>query len=359
MLDMSDEALAIVLGDQTIRIRAESWLGGRLLADAIPIVDCTESRDRSLAVPERVVLRVPRRDRGVDWDPGADPAHPLAAYGQQLRIDYGVEVGRHTEWINRGWFLIERSETDGDDVQVDCLGLLSLIDEARFVAPFQPASGDTLASTTRALVEPALTAVIDSSLADRAVPLGMQWDEDRLAALSEVLAAWPADAHVTEDGVLLVEPLDDTGTPVLDLTDGVGGTVIRWQGSTSREGAYNAVVASGEDANGNQVQGVVYDDQGGPFRYGGPFNPLPVPYRMHSPLLRTITECRKAAMTTLLRLRRTAARKLTVTMLPHPGLVLGDVVSVTGAGLVGQACVIDALTLPYSTEAMTLTVRVI
>ncbi|MER7517771.1 DUF5047 domain-containing protein [Streptomyces sp. NPDC126499] len=356
---MSDEALAIVRGDQKMRIRAESWLGGQLLADEIPIAAGSETRDHSMAVPERITLRVPRRDRGTDWAP-LTPDHPLATYGQQLRIDYGIEVGNHTEWINRGWFLIDDSSTDGDEVELTLLGLLSLIEEARFVAPFQPSSTDTLGSVVRALVEPALTAVIDGGLTDRAVPLGMQWDDDRMAALTEVVAAWPADARVTEDGVLVVEPLDESGTPVFDLTEAADGTVVRWQGSASRDGAYNAVVASGEDASGNQIQGVAYDQQGGsPFRYGGNFNPLPVPYRMHSPLLRTITECRTAANTALQRLRRNASRKLTVTTLPHPGLMTGDVVSVTGAGLTSQPCIIDAFTLPYTTEAMTLTVRVI
>ncbi|WP_327378018.1 DUF5047 domain-containing protein [Streptomyces sp. NBC_01216] len=359
MLDMSDRAQAVVQRSHTMHIRAEAWLGGRLLADSIPIADGTETRDRSLAVPERITLTVPRTDRGTRWDP-IEPDAPLAAYGQQLRIDYGVDTGGHTEWINRGWFLVSEAETDEETVTVTALGLLALIDEAKFTAPFQPASGDTLASTVRALVEPALTVLVDSSLTDRAVPLGMQWDDDRIAALHEVLGAWPADARVTEDGYLQIEPLTDTGTPLLDLTDGVGGTVVHWQGTASRDGAYNAVVAAGEDAAGNQVQGVAYDQTtGSPLRYGGPFSPLPVPYHMYSPLLRTISQCRTAAATTLTRLRRTASRRLTITCVPHPGLMTGDVVTVTGAGLVSQPCVIESLSLPYSPGAMTLTVRVI
>ncbi|MFF3848053.1 DUF5047 domain-containing protein [Streptomyces sp. NPDC002328] len=360
MLEMSDQALAIVQRSFTMRIRAESWLGGQLLADSIPIADGSETRDRSLAVPERITLTVPARDRGVDWDPGADPAHPLAAYGQMLRIDYGVEVGSHTEWINRGWFLITDTETGDDTVTVTAQGLLTLIQEADFVAPFQPSSTDTLASVARALVEPALTVSIDSTLTDRAVPLGMQWDTDRLGSLNEVLDAWPADAGVTEDGYLLIEPLSDSGSPVLALTDGVGGTVVKWQGSSSRDGAFNAVVAQGEDSSGNQIQGVAYDRvAGSPFRYGGNFSPLPVPYRMQTPLLRTVAQCRDAAAAGMTRLRRTASRKLSVTMLPHPGLMTGDVVSVTGAGLTAEPGIVESLSLPYSPSAQTLTVRVL
>jgi hypothetical protein len=359
MLEMSDAALAIVQGNFDMQIRAESWLGGQLLADSIPIATGDETRDRSLAVPERITLTVPRRDRGTQWDP-LTPDHPLASYGQQLRIDYGVDVGGHMEWINRGWFLIDESDTDGDDVSVTVLGLLSLVEEAKFVAPFQPSSTDTLVSVTRALVEPALTVDVDSALTDRAVPLGMQWDDDRLGALHEVLGAWPADARVTEDGYLKIEPLADATVPVLALTDGVGGTVVRWQGSASRDGAFNAVVAQGEDSAGTQIQAVTYDtDPASPFRYGGAYNPLPVPHTFNSPLLTSLSQCRSAAIATLQRLRRTASRRLQVQLVPHPGLMIGDVVSVTGAGLTAASCVIEQMSLPYSTEAMTLNVRVL
>lgn len=359
---MSDEALAIVQRSFTMRIRAESWLGDTLLADDIPIADGTESRDRSLNIPEQVSLTLPRRHRGFDWSPGTDPMHPLAAYGQQLRIDFGVDIGGgQTEWINRGWFLITESSTDHDTVSVTCAGLLSLIDEAKLVAPFQPSSADTLATIIRALVEPALTTIFDGTLTDRAVPIGMQWDTDRLAAVVEVLNAWPADATVTEDGYLFIGPITDSGSPVLAVTDDPAtGTVIQWQGGSSRDGAFNAVVAQGEDSAGNQIQGVVYDlDSASPYFYGGAFNPFPVPYSYQSSLLTTVSQCRSSAAATLKRLRRTSARRLSVTMVPHPGLVTGDIVTVTGAGLTAASCVIETLSLPYSPGEMSLTVRVL
>ncbi|WP_416976725.1 DUF5047 domain-containing protein [Streptomyces sp. T028] len=353
---MSALALAAVQRSHTMRVRVESWRDGELLADDVPVDTGGEDRDRSLTVPEQVKLTVPRRDRGVDWDPGAATDHPLASYGQQLHISYGVDIGDAFEWIDRGWFLVSNTEPDDDSVSVSCEGLLSLVDEAKFVAPFQPSG--TLVSTVRALVEPALTVAFDGTLVDRSVPVGMQWDSDRLAALNEVLDAWPAVPRVTEDGYLLIEPLVDSGTPVLSLTDGTGGTVVRWLGNSSRDGAFNAVVARGEDADGNQIQGVAYDlDTASPYWYGGPFSPLPVPYLFESPLLTTVAQCRTAAQTTLARLRRSASRMLTVRMVPHPGLVPGDVVSVTGAGLTAQPCVIEKQSLPYAPGEMQLTVR--
>jgi hypothetical protein len=355
---MSDAALAVVQRSFAMEMRAEAWLGDELLTADIPIADGGEDRDRSLAVPERVTLTVPRRDRGVTWDPGADPRHPLAAVGQRIRVDYGVHVGGSVEWLNRGWFLTTATSADGDTVSVTAQGLLTLIDEAKLAAPFQPSGG--LTSTLRGLVEPALSVSVAGGLTDRDVPEGMQWDSDRLGAVHEVLDAWAADAAVTEDGVLQVAPLDDTGDPVLSLTDGTGGTVVRWQAASGRDGAYNAVICQGEDPDGNQIQGVVYDIDGrSPYRIGGPFSPLVVPYTVSSPLMTTVAQCRLAAATTLARLRRTAARRLEVTMVPHPGLMLGDIVAVTGAGLTAAPCTVEKLGLPYRPGQQSLAVRVL
>lgn len=359
MLDMSDDALAVVQRSFTMQMRVESWLDGTLLADDIPVQDGSESRDRSLNIPESISLTVPRYDAttGLSWDPVAED-HPLAAYGQQLHISYGVDVGGDFEWINRGWFLITDSSTDGDTVSVTAQGLLYLIDEAKFATAFQPSG--TLASTVQSLVEPALTVTFDGTLVDRAVPTSISWDEDRLGGLNEVLDAWPAAGRVTEDALLLIEPISDSGSPVLAITDGEGGTVVRWSGDTSRDGAFNVVVAQGEDSAGNQIQGVAYDtDPNSPFSIGGPFSPLPVPYTFASTLLTTIAQCRTAAAATLLRLRRTASKKLSATIVPHPGLMTGDIVTVTGAGLTAASCMIETLGLPYSPGEMTLTLRVI
>ncbi|MFI0718928.1 DUF5047 domain-containing protein [Streptomyces sp. NPDC021224] len=358
---MSDAALAIVGGSYTMEMRVSSWLGDELLADDIPIADGSETRDRSLAVPEQVSLSVPRRDRGVSWEP-LRPTDPLAAYGQTLHVDYGIDVGGGFEWIRRGIYLISESTAGDDQVQVTCEGLLSWIVEAQLVAPFQPAG--TLASTVRSLVEPALTVQVDTSLTDRAVPLGLEWDSDRMGALQEVLTAWPAACRVTEDGLLLVEPVrdDSPGPPVLALTDGVGGTVMRWSGSTTRDGAYNCVVASGEDSAGNQLTGTAYDnDSASPYWIGGAFSPLPVPLLYSSSLLSTVDQCRAAAATRLTTLRRTASRRLSVTCLPHPGLITGDIVSITSAefGLTNAIASIETLDLPYSPGQMTLDVRIL
>lgn len=355
MIPLTQEAASVLTRSYGLRLSVESWLGDQLLADDIPVDAGSEEVDRSLRVPERVTLTVPRYDRGVGWSPTSDD-HPLAANGQRLRVQVGIALdGGRVEWLQRGWFVVEETTADRDSVSVTAVGLLALIDEARLVSPYQPSG--TIASTLRGLVEPALTVTYDAALVDRAVPSGINFDEDRLAALMELLDAWGADAYVTEDGYLSVVPAVQAAVPVLSLTDGVGGTVIEAIGSSTREGAYNVVVARGTASDGGQVQGVAYDALG-PKRFGGDFNPLPVPYYYSSPLLTTVAQAASAAQTVLARMRRTTSREFTVRTVPHPGLQVGDVVSLTVGGDTALPCSVEALTLPYTADGGAQTLRV-
>jgi hypothetical protein len=364
VIPLSTAAQAAIQGSYVQRLRVESWLDDELLAEDVPVSDGAEEIDCTLKVPERVTLTVPRFDRGVSWDP-LDATDPLAPYGQRLRVSLGIDLGNdQIEWLERGWFYIANSDTDGDTVRVEARGLLGLIEEARFTAPFQ-ATG-TFGSTLRALIEPALTADMSAELTDRAVPSSMSWDEDRIGALSELLDAWPADARVYGEGILQVMPavdeMETDAVAVGSLTDGQKGTVVQWSGTATRDGKYNAVVARGQKSDGSQIQAVAYDTESS-LHYGGPFNPLPVPYLYFSPLLTTKTQCAKAARSILARLRRGGDRIVTATMVPNPAVQCDDVLSVTAEnkGLSGALCRVDGMHLPYTPDggAMGLTLRVI
>lgn len=357
MIELSALSTSALTGSYKLRLMAESWLDDELLSDNVPISSATEETDRTLAVPERVTLTVPRTVRGVSWSPVTED-HPLAANGQRLRVQLGIDLGPlGVEWFQRGWFVVRDARAEGDSVNVTAVGLLSLIQEARLVSPYQPSG--TLVSTLRGLIEPALTVEVDNGLTDRSVPSGINYDEDRLGAVHELLDAWPADAYVTPEGFLQVQPAADPDeTPVLTLTQGQGGTVIQAVGSSTREGGFNTVVARGTGPNGEQVQGVATVTTG-PRRLGGPFNPLPVPYFFPSPLLTTIAQAQAAARTVLARLRREAALTFTAEIVPHPALQVGDVVSITTEDYDGLLCTVEALNLPWTADggAQTLTLR--
>jgi hypothetical protein len=353
VITLSTAATSALTRSYARHLSVQSWLGPTLLSDDVPVDTASEETDRALTVPERVTLTVPRLARGESWSP-VDDDHPLACNGQRLLVRLGIGVGTSIEWIQRGWFLVQDATADGDTVTVTAVGLLALIDEARLVSPYQPAG--TLVSTLRGLVEPALTVVVDTALTDRSVPTGVNYDEDRLGAVLELADAWPASLAVAADGSLHAAPVTQSTTPVLTLTDGSGGTVIKATGDSTRDGAYNTVVARGTASDGGQVQGVSTLTTG-PLRAAGPFNPLPVPYFYSSPLLTTVNQCKAAADTILARLQRQAGRTYTITTVPHLGLQGGDVVTVDVEGYAGLATV-ESLTLPYKGgDVATLKVR--
>lgn len=345
MITLTDVAQDVLTRSYRYYVRAESWLGDELLAADIPIETGSEESDGTLRIPERVVLTVPREVDGFSWSPQSD-RHPLAANGQRLRVELGIGLANaEVEWFTRGWFLVHDTDTSGDTVTVTATGLYTYLDEARLVTPYQPSG--TLASTLLGLVEPALTVDIDTGLVDRAVPAAVNYDEDRLGAVLELLDSWPATASVTNEGYLSVIPAVVSTTSVLSLTDGTGGTVIKSSGSSTREGAANVIVARGTAADGGQVQGVAYDFTSGPKSITGQFNPLPVPEFFDSPLLTSVLQCQAAARTRLARRQKRAARGFDVEMVPHPALQLDDVVDLTTRDFTALVCVVESMTLPY------------
>jgi hypothetical protein len=362
MITVSSDAQSVLAGAGFVyKVAVESWRGGVLLADNVPIASGGEETDRSIAVPERATFRVPRVKDGVDWTP-TSPISPLAAKGQHLHVKLGIGLRQGaTEWLTRARLLIYETEPDGDALSVTAVGRLELVNQARLISPFQPTG--TFLSTLRALVEPALTVVTEGGLVDRAVPAGINYDEDRLGAVNELLDSWPAQAFVDPEGYLRVSPPSTSTTPVLTLTEDGVRTIITLEGSSDRSGGANVIVARGQDSTGAQVQGVAYIVTG-PDAYGGPYNPLPVPFFFQSPLLTTTGEATAAALTIRDRRQRQTATTYTVTIPPNPTIQAGDVVGLTSTrlGLAAVPCVVDRLSLPYaalkgSMPAMALTVR--
>ncbi len=350
MIDVSDTVRAILGGSYEYRFNAQAWLGDELLATDVPVTAGSEETDRSLRVPERLTLTVPKRAFGTDWTP-SDEDSPLAANGQTLKISLGIGQGPDgIAWFQRGEFLIQETDQadDGETLTVTAVGLLALIDEARFIAPFQPTG--TVAATARALVEPALTIDMTAAPADKALPSSpVNFDVDRLAAFYELIDTWPASVRMNEGGYLQVLPddLPTTADIVAAYTSGTGGTVITAAGKSTRDGAFNAVLATGYQPDGTEVRGTQYVPTG-PWAYpGGQANPLPVPYVYSSPLIGDRAGAYSAARSIMRnKLRQAARRAYSITAVPDPTLQIGDVVTITCDYGTDLLCTVEAISLP-------------
>jgi hypothetical protein len=358
MIDVPDAARSVIdSGTFTYYVRAQAWLGDQLLAEDVPLAGGTEDSDLTLNVPERLTLEVPRLADDTDWTPTFDE-HPLAANGQTLKLSLGVGMGRDgIAWFQRGEYLIQSAEESDDVVKVVAVGLLALVDEAKFVTPFQPTG--TIGSTLRALMEPAVTVDLDDAPADRAVPVSsINWDADRLGAVGELLDAWPAVLRMHPQGY--AEILADVAPTVSVRSftnDPATGTIVTAAGATSRDGGFNVVVATGYAADGAEVRGVAQVESG-PWAFGvGTANPLPVPFGYSSPLISTNAQAAAAARTVLRRkMRQSVLRAFTITCPPDPTIQLGDPVDVTTDHVDELLCTVERIGLPLFPGTMTLRV---
>lgn len=300
--------------------RPSSWLGGIVLEDIVPITRGRVSWSTSQQVQAGLSCTVPRftveDGLTVDWLPSGARS-PLARYGQIL----DVPISSSGVSARLGRFLITDWKQDGAQISVTGAGLLQTAADDRLQAATAPRDGGTLKSEFLRLLPSYMTAQFHPSLVDRACPKGMEWSEDRLAALYEIADAWPARLREDSWGqIQVLPPLGPiTSQPALSLTDGEGGTVIGAPVADTRNGSYNVFVAR-SSADGVDAQAVATV-------IGGPMDPTgdyrPVPKFFASPLLLTVNQCLSAALAMRDESVR-GSRTRQVTMAPDPRIELDD-----------------------------------
>lgn len=358
MRDVSDRAAEALAESHQVTTRLAVYYDGQPVVDALPIEGGTLLTDDGANVRGELDVQVPLRfvdddRRTVDLNPGGGRSL-LDAEGTQVAVTYliGLPRGGH-EAVELGWYRI--NEWDADDtagrVNASATSLEDVIREARFLDPVRVGKGTSYANAAAQIVGDLLPHVVT---AEPGTVTGRQvFEEDRLGALGELLASWPARAFVDDSGTLVIAPPydDDTDPTVATLTDGEGGTVVSRPTSGSRDGIYNAVKATGEttDTSTEPVSAVAYLTSG-PRRWNGPYGN--VPYFYTSPLLTTRSECRKAARTILARLQDRSV-PFTVTAAPDPRLECGDVIEVHYRGEAHRVR-IDTIDLPLTPGTMTI-----
>lgn len=309
--------------------RMSAWLGGRMLAESVPVTSGKLTADASQQVPERLTFTVPRWD-GRDWHPGADPAAPLARYGQYVVVSIAVTSpmsgGEHETQLGRFKIQSWRYESATGAIKVEAVGMLQTAADDRLATTMSPTG--TLASEARRLLPAGMSAAISPALADRPCPRSMQWDEDRLAALYEIADAWPAQMRTDQWGqIVFSPPLPPVPSPLLSLTDGEGGTVVGTAREDTRDKAYNRVVvrsSATDSVNKDAIQAVV-DQVTGPMSVTGDYGI--VTKFWSSPLVTTESQARASGVTMLANSLRPSTT-IPVTLAPDPRLELDDPVEI-------------------------------
>lgn len=326
--DTTDELLS---GYASYKAVISAWRGGELLTpEPIPLLSGNVTASVAQQVSERLTLRVPRWD-GRDWSPGTDVSHPLARFGQELSVairvgssvsdlEYDTQVGR---------FLITDWSADETSVSVTGAGLLQRVADDELVSPMTSRADGTLVSEARRLLPLGMFAGFHPDLVDRPCP-PTEWGEDRLAALYEIAAAWPARLRMDPWGqVQFLPPLPDAPSPVVTVQNyHPRGTLLSATRSDTRAGGFNRVVMR-SSAPGMQGIQAVTEQRTGPMSVDPPYGAVTT--KETSPLL-TTTEALFRASNAWLRKSLLPTRVIPVRCLADPRLELDDPVEVIHDG---------------------------
>ncbi|MBQ9915954.1 MAG: hypothetical protein IJO71_02000 [Microbacterium sp.] len=324
-----DEVLA---GLVIWRPRVTAWLGGRMLAANVPISSGRVTGKVEQEVIEEVSITVPRfaaAEPGgdvFDWRPGANPAHPLARYGQFLDVSIVVEsVVTRQVWETRIGRYQVKGWDDDDAGMVTAKGesLLARPRDDKLTALTSPIG--SLKSEARRLAPAGMGVAFDPALVDRPCPPAMAWSKSRIENLREIADAWPALLRIDSWGqIVFRSPLPEIPTPVVTLRDGEGGTLISAPRADSRSGVPNVVIASTGSSAEADVQGVAMTTSG-PMSVNGDYGV--VVKEWSSSLLTTRAEAEAAAQSMLESAAR-PAQSVPVRIAPDPRLEIDDPVAI-------------------------------
>lgn len=228
----------------------------------------------------------------------------LAPYGNEIYVERGIEyaVGQR-EWVGLGYFRIDTLEQDeAPDGPLDISGSdrSAGINDARFGTPRQFASSLTRGQLVSLLINEVYPAALidwdDTALRDGTVGRAVIEERDRGGVLRDFIKSLGKVGYWDYRGRYAIKtPPSTTGAADWAVDAGRAGVLVQMKRALTREGVYNAFIATGEAADTvTPVVGTAYNlDPTSPTYYRGLFGPVPGFYS--SPFLTTTAQCVNAA----------------------------------------------------------------
>ncbi len=322
----------------------------------IPIISGNVTLDQRAAVRGRCDITLV--DDGTLGLVPTSPASALAPYGNEVRLERGVTYPDGTaELISVGIYRLEDVDVDdgpdGLTVRITGLDRAARVIDARFEEPYNVSAGENYATAIEDVISVAAAFTTNFAPTTHTTPaLVAQEGDDRWAFAQRMAASIAMRLYFDGDGTLTLAP-DVLAGPVATLAEGDGGVLLGASRNWKREGAFNRVIATGENTSNDTapVRGVATDDNPlSPTYYYGPFGKVPRFYS--SPLLTTDSQAASAAQAMLDReLGTTESVSFGSLVLPH--LEPGDTVRVTRERSgIDEDHVIDSLSIPLTAEGV-------
>lgn len=295
---------------------------------------------------------------------GLVPSHPsdlLAPYGNELHVKRGVRYADGTEeLVSLGKFRIDECGVDDSSqglvITLTGQDRAARVIDARFEEPYDLAEGFLIGDAINDTLD-AVLITIDPTLetdSDATVPhLIAEEGSDRWQFVTDIARAAGMRLYFNGDGNLALAPDVSGGDQVVTLAEGHDGVLVTAGRKWDRTGAYNAVIATGENT-GETVpaRGVAIDnDSASPTYYYGPFGRVPRFYQ--SSFLATNAQAADAAAS-LLQQQLGTTQRVDFGTYCNPALEPDDIVRITRlrAG-VDENHIVQSINIPLTPDGMT------
>ena len=280
----------------------------------------------------------------------------VTVQGAYLQLDVGIDYGDgSSELIPQGLFRLDSEDTErpGGGIAVQGYGREKVVADDRFLTPRTERNSSALDLIEVLLLESVPDAVVVRRTTRDAVVPYTTWERERWEAIdgTDASLARAVGVEVWADGrgrfvISAVPTLADP--PVWTVDAGRGGVLVSARASTSTDGVYNVVVATGDASDGTVPVGpIIVQDQTptSPTRVGGPFGRRVRHYS--SPLLATPDQATTAAHS-LLANSLGLSTGLSFSAVPNAALEPGDVVRVDPKDGPPELHIIDKISLSSS-----------
>jgi hypothetical protein len=326
---------------------------------------------------------IPIRDGDIQFDANADiranldlttdPAEwpvdidsLLTPYGTELFVERGIIVGGGVPvWVSQGYYRVESVEQPDaprGEVRVAAKDRMMGLVDARLVGPVQFPTNGTVADVMNTLVldvYPDAVIEYDFTATARTFPGQHIAEEDRFEFINDMITAIGKVWYWDHRGVLVVKSPPNPSSPVWTVNHGENGVLVKMSRERSRDGAYNAVVVTGEQVGTDSppVRAVVYDSNPkSPTYWDGPFGKKPKFFS--STFLTTNEQCVITA-TNMLTTSIGLPYSVTFAAITNPALEVRDPILLTYADDArSELHVLDKITMPLTANgAMSSTTR--
>lgn len=281
---------------------------------------------------------------------------PLAPYGNEIHVRRGIRYGNGvTEWVSLGYHRIEspsQDEAPDGPIRVAARDRMAGIIDARLTTARQFPATAMLGEVVDELVQEVYpTAVIewDDLTSTDALGRAVLCEQERYEFLNELITARGKVWYWDHRGHLVIRDPLPPSSPVFTVNSGAEGVLVSLSREISREGVYNAVIASGEGADTTTPARAVVVDYNplSPTYWDGAFGKVPRFYV--SPMITTDLHAQAAAKSLLVQ-SLGLPYSVDFTVVPNPALEPGDPVRVVYPGR-SEVHVIEQITVPLTANA--------